>query len=145
MLNILVVDDTPRHLDALEKGASKVIRQFGGVVESADTVDMAKTKLAQKRFDVVVTDVRFEREKPPLDVRGGLDILQHAKTIDPNTIVIMVTDWPNVELALEAVRKGAFKWINRDENVNQTLSVPETIQEALNERSSRGMLTGELS
>jgi DNA-binding NtrC family response regulator len=99
-LSILLVDDEPlvamRLRPALEKNGYRVVAfEDGG---------QAVARLAQEDFDIIVTDIRME----PLD---GLKVLEAALQRNARTKVIIITGYATVELAREAMAKGAFEVI----------------------------------
>jgi DNA-binding NtrC family response regulator len=99
-LSVLLVDDEPlvglRLKPALEKNGYRV--------ETAEDGEQAVARIAQEEFDVIVTDIRME----PLD---GLKVLEAAQKQSSRTKVIIITGYATVELAREAMAKGAFEVI----------------------------------
>jgi DNA-binding NtrC family response regulator len=99
-LHIMVIDDEGivgrRLKPALEKG--------GDVVETFEDGRSALERLAAQSFDIVVTDIRMEE----ID---GLEILERVLARWPRTKVIVITGYATVEVAREALVKGAFDFI----------------------------------
>jgi DNA-binding NtrC family response regulator len=99
-LSVLLVDDEPivalRLKPALEKSGYRV--------EASEDGAQAIARIAQEEFDIVVTDIRME----PLD---GLKVLEAALKRSARTKVIIITGYATVELAREAMTKGAFEVI----------------------------------
>ena len=99
-LSVLLVDDEPivalRLKPALEKSGYRV--------EASEDGAQAIARIAQEEFDIVVTDIRME----PLD---GLKVLEAALQRNARTKVIIITGYATVELAREAMAKGAFEVI----------------------------------
>jgi DNA-binding NtrC family response regulator len=99
-LSVLLVDDEPivalRLKPALEKSGYRV--------EASEDGAQAIARIAQEEFDIVVTDIRME----PLD---GLKVLEAALKRSARTKVIIITGYATVELAREAMAKGAFEVI----------------------------------
>lgn len=97
---ILVVDDEEiagkRLKTALEKG--------GYAVEVVDSGESALRRLQEKAFDVVVTDIRMH------DV-DGIQVLDEVRKHHPKTKTILITGYATVEVAREALAKGAFDFI----------------------------------
>jgi DNA-binding NtrC family response regulator len=97
---ILLVDDEAivgkRLREALEKNGHRV--------EVFDTGRAALARLEEKSFDIVVTDVR-------IDEIDGLDILAAVQKHSPRTKTILITGYATVEVAREALAKGAFDFI----------------------------------
>jgi DNA-binding NtrC family response regulator len=97
---ILVVDDEPiacsRLKTALEKHGYSVKTCRGG--------SEAIVQLREHEFDVVVTDLRMD------DV-DGLQVLEAVQRSHPATKTILITGYATVEVAREALTKGAFDFI----------------------------------
>ncbi len=97
---IMVVDDEAivckRLKPALEKDGFDV-EVFGNGLEAMKRFD-------EQGFDIVVTDVRMETV-------DGLQVLEQVMSRSPATRVILITGYATVELAREALIKGAFDFI----------------------------------
>jgi DNA-binding NtrC family response regulator len=128
-LQVMVVDDEPivgkRLKPALEKG--------GYVVEVFESGGDALRRLEGKDFDIVVTDVRME------DV-DGIQVLEHVLARSDRTKVIIITGYATVEVAREALAKGAFDFIAKPFKPNDLRVIIERAAEAL--RAERGKGTG---
>lgn len=97
---ILIVDDEPdicRALEFLLKGEDYA-------VSSAASGEAAIEKLKTESFDVVLTDMKMGRV-------DGMQVLEKAKDIIPDTPVIMMTAFASVESAIEAMKKGAADYV----------------------------------
>jgi len=99
-LQVLVLDDEPIVGKRLQPALAKV----GCDVEVFDAPRPALERIAVKRFDVVVTDIRMEE----ID---GIEVLEKVLSLWPETRVIMITGYATVEVAREAMAKGAFDFI----------------------------------
>jgi DNA-binding NtrC family response regulator len=99
-LQVMVLDDEPIVGKRLQPALAKV----GCDVEVFDAPRPALERIERARFDVVVTDVRMEE----LD---GLEILERVLARWPETKVVMITGYATVEVAHEAMAKGAFDFI----------------------------------
>jgi CheY-like chemotaxis protein/glycine cleavage system H lipoate-binding protein len=97
---ILVVDDEPSVCKAV---ASALVTE-GYRVDTALSAEAALEKAGGSQFDVVVTDLMM----PGL---SGMDLLKIAAERMPDTKVIMITGYPSVKSAVEAMRLGAFDFI----------------------------------
>jgi PAS domain S-box-containing protein len=98
--NVLVIDDE----ESIRFTFENFLSNEGYSVSTAKDYDEAISVLSQIEFDVVFTDII-------LGNRTGIDILREIKKRENNCPVIMVTGYPNVETASEAVRIGAFDYI----------------------------------
>jgi DNA-binding NtrC family response regulator len=99
-LQVLVLDDEPIVGKRLQPALAKV----GCDVEVFDAPGPALQRVAAKRFDIVVTDIRME------DI-DGITVLEDVLERWPTTKVIMITGYATVEVAREAMAKGAFDFI----------------------------------
>lgn len=99
---ILVVDDSPVTLELV----GRILRQRGHTVETAPNVAGAVDRLNGGPLDLVITDFRM----PGAD---GLDLVRHVRENLPETAVIMLTGFPSIEGAVEAVKGGAEAYLTK--------------------------------
>jgi DNA-binding NtrC family response regulator len=99
-LDVLVLDDEPIVGKRLQPALAKV----GCDVEVFDNPALALARIGEKRFAIVVTDIRME------DI-DGIEVLERVLLRWPETKVIMITGYATVEVAREAIAKGAFDFI----------------------------------
>ncbi len=110
MAKILVVDDersirrTLRDILELEKYQ---------VEEAGDGLE-CMVKLKQGKFDVVILDIKM----PKLD---GMEAIERIQTISPDTPVVMISGHGDINTAVEAVKKGAFDFIQKPPDLNRLL------------------------
>ncbi len=102
---ILVVDDEANIRSAL----AKLLSKFGHSVESAGTAQEALHLLQPGRYRVVLTDLRM----PGTD---GLSLLRQVKAADRSVEVIVMTAFGTVDTAVEAMREGAYDYIEKPIN-----------------------------
>ena len=99
-LRILVVDDE----SIVGKRLKPILEKSGYLVDVCESGTAALERLAASSFDIVVTDVRMD------DV-DGLQVLARVMATSPATKVIVITGYATVELAREALTKGAFDFL----------------------------------
>jgi DNA-binding NtrC family response regulator len=99
-LRVLLVDDEP----IVGKRLRPALEKSGFYVETYEDGAQALERITQDEFDIVVTDIRME----PVD---GLKVLEAALKKNRRTKVIVITGYATVELAREALAKGAFEVI----------------------------------
>ena len=99
-LQVLVLDDEPIVGKRLQPALAKV----GCDVEVFEAPAEALSRIIEKDFHVVVTDIRME------DI-DGIEVLERVLDKNPKTKVIMITGYATVEVAREALAKGAFDFI----------------------------------
>ena len=100
--NILIVEDDAAHLEVL----IKVFAKESLKADRAQSGEQALGIAAHKHFDLVITDM-------VMPGMGGLDLLRTLQTLSPDTEVIMMTAFGTIELAVEAMREGAYDFITK--------------------------------
>lgn len=96
----LIVEDDPH----VRLGCVQALQLAGLAVEEVASAEEALHCLSPGFAGVVVTDMRL----PKAD---GLSVVRHARTLDPDLPVIMITGHGDVSLAVEAMRAGAYDFI----------------------------------
>jgi DNA-binding NtrC family response regulator len=91
--SIMVIDDEKIVGDM----AKLSLEQEGYEVETFLNGESALARLQQKPFDVVITDLKMKG----ID---GLEVLRTVKHLYPQTVVIMITAFANLDVAIEALR-----------------------------------------
>ncbi|MBD2859490.1 sigma-54-dependent Fis family transcriptional regulator [Spongiibacter sp. KMU-158] len=110
---ILIVDDEPDILELLEV----TILRMGLDVLKADSVATAMTHLnSSEPVHLCLTDVR-------LPDGSGIDIVKSIQQNHPATAVAVITAYGSTELAIEALKSGAFDFINKPLSVEQLRNV----------------------
>jgi DNA-binding NtrC family response regulator len=99
-LDILILDDEP----IVGKRLKPTLVRDGHRVEIFVDPKEAVSRLEQKNFDIVVTDIR-------MDDMDGIQVLETVTARSPETKVIMITGYATLELARESLTKGAFEFI----------------------------------
>jgi len=99
---ILIVDDEPNMLHML----SSILRQDGFDTQTAGTAREALDLAGREQFDFVLSDVRM----PGMD---GIKLLEHLREANIEVIVILMSAYGSVDLALDAMRKGAYDYISK--------------------------------
>ncbi|MBU4345692.1 MAG: response regulator [Desulfobacteraceae bacterium] len=108
---ILIVDDEEKFANSLAERLS--IRDYDATtsVNGQDAIE----KVSGYNFDVVMLDVVM----PGMD---GLEVLREIKRIKPLTEVIMLTALPNVEIGVEAMKRGAMDYILKPCEIEELIS-----------------------
>ncbi|MDP1569886.1 MAG: sigma-54 dependent transcriptional regulator [Vicinamibacterales bacterium] len=102
MARILVADDH----DALRRGLSLALTAAGHDVEEAPNGNAAIERLHEGYFDVVVSDLRMGGS-------DGMDVLRTTRSMHPATSVILMTAFGSVSTAVEAMKHGAFDYVQK--------------------------------
>src|SRR3989441_5783174 len=103
-LHVLIVDDDPALLQALPEALR--LRMDGVTVDVADSAAAALERIAARDYDVIVTDIKM----PGMD---GLALLAEIRGRQPDTPVLMVTGHGEHALAIQALRGGAYDFIQK--------------------------------
>ncbi len=98
--NILIIDDEP----AIRKTLARVLQQAGFEVTTAENGEQGLAFLEGGNFDLAYMDLRM----PGL---GGLDVLNLIHTKYPSLPVVLFTAQPDVNSAVEALRRGATDYL----------------------------------
>src|SRR5208282_1170195 len=84
----------------------KWFREEGYDVSVADSAHDALTKMAAKRFDLALVDIKM----PGTD---GVELQRRMHEIDPEMIVIIMTGYASVETAVAALKNGAYDYVSK--------------------------------
>ena len=102
MYNVLIVEDH----DRLREQLGQFYEQEGFGVTTASSGEEGIQKLAEENFAIVVSDIKM----PGMD---GFQLARHVREKHPDTDVILITAFGNIELAVEALKAGAFDFVSK--------------------------------
>ncbi len=117
---IVVVDDEVANLESLER----ILKSDGAEVSVFRDPESALRHVQRGSVDVLLTDLRMR-------FMNGIELLEAVKKADPSVEVILLTAFGTVELAVEAMRKGAYDFITKP---LQRLAVLRAVHRALEKR-----------
>lgn len=100
LLRIMVIDDE----SIVGKRLKPALEKNGAQVDTFEDPELALAHFAEHPADIVVTDIR-------MDKIDGIEILDRVLAQSPQTRVIIITGYATVEIAREALSKGAFDFI----------------------------------
>ena len=115
---ILVVDDDPESRTAMVK----VLESVGYKTVESDNGQQALDLILQGGIDILVTDLR-------LPVMDGVELLKRTKAADQEIEVILITGHGTVEVAVEAIKEGAYDFITKPVKKAQLLHAVEKASE----------------
>jgi DNA-binding NtrC family response regulator len=125
MAALLIIDDEK----AIRKTLSEILSFEGYKIDEAADGEEGIRKFKEKTYDAVLCDIKM----PKLD---GLEFLQKATEANPDVPIIIISGHGNIETAVEAVKKGAYDFIQKPPDLNRLLI---TIRNAM----ERNKLVGE--
>src|SRR6059036_2451433 len=131
MPRILVADDQADVLAALRL----LLKGEGFTIETASSQAGVLKVLDSQELDIVLIDLNYARDTT--SGSEGLDLLRRIQAQDPNLPVVVMTAWGSVDLAVEAMRRGARDFIQKPWDNARLLSVLRT-QVELAEALRRG-------
>ncbi|MBK8348292.1 MAG: sigma-54-dependent Fis family transcriptional regulator [Saprospiraceae bacterium] len=110
MAKILIVDD-----DKSIRKTLKDILEFEKyeIDEAVDGLECI-VKIKQNTYDVIIMDVKMPR-------MDGMEAIEKVQHITPDTPVVMISGHGNIDTAVEAVKKGAFDFIQKPPDLNRLL------------------------
>jgi len=117
---ILAADDQSHVLEALDF----LLRPEGYRVDTATSPAEVRSALASEFYDAVLIDLNYTRDTT--SGREGLDLLTEIVSLDSSLPVIVMTAWANVELAVEAMRRGARDFIQKPWENERLLAILRT-------------------
>jgi len=120
MPRILVADDQPDVLAALRL----LLKPEGFTIETASSPAGVLKALPSQELDVVLIDLNYARDTTSGD--EGLDLLTKIRGEDPTLPVVVMTAWGSVDLAVEAMRRGARDFIQKPWDNARLLTVLRT-------------------
>ena len=116
--SILIVDDDP----SIRKVMAAILEEKGYKVDTAETGKIAIQKTKTKFYNLALLDIRL----PDME---GTELLTQMKQTTPPMIKIMVTGYPSLQNAVEALNKGAHAFIIKPLNIDQALKIIENLLE----------------
>ena len=110
--SILVVDDERRQREIYRD----ILQDEGYEIETAPSGEAALKLLAQKRFDLVITDLN-------LTGMTGVQLLSEIVAADPTVAVVLITGYPSIQSAIEATKKGVYQYLEKPVDRDRLLAV----------------------
>ena len=117
---ILAADDQQHILEAIEL----LLKPQGYKVDVVRSPELARDALGSEQYDAVLIDLNYTRDTT--SGREGLDLLSEIVSQDNTLPVIVMTAWGNVEVAVEAMRRGARDFIQKPWENERLLSILRT-------------------
>ncbi|HSE41893.1 MAG TPA: response regulator, partial [Acidobacteriota bacterium] len=131
---VLLIEDK----DSLREMLKRALEEGGFVVEEARDGIEAFHKIKTQRFLLILSDLRIPHVE-------GLEILRVAKEADPENFVIFMTAYGSIEIAVEAMKNGAYDFLPKPVDINYLLLLVRRIQSSQQLRNENMILREEFS
>jgi DNA-binding NtrC family response regulator len=119
-MRILIADDQPDVLEALRL----LLKRDGYKIESAESPQQALNAIESKDFDAALIDLNYSRDTTSGE--EGLELLANIQKLDSTLPVIVMTAWSSVDLAVEAMRRGARDFVQKPWENERLASIVRT-------------------
>ncbi|TAM81672.1 MAG: sigma-54-dependent Fis family transcriptional regulator [Acidobacteria bacterium] len=110
--SILVVDDEQRQREVYRD----IFLDEGYETVTAPSGEAALRLLAQKRFDLVLTDLN-------LAGMTGIELLTQILQTDPTVAIVLITGYPSIESAIDATKRGVYQYLEKPVDRSKLLEV----------------------
>ncbi len=117
---ILIIDDE----EGIRKGCMRVLHPAGYDIEAATTFHEGLDKVMAGGFDLVLLDVMMPDGR-------GIDLLEPIRQHDVDTVAVLITGYATVELAVDAIKRGAYDFISKPFTAQMLLM---TVEQGLEKR-----------
>src|SRR5437762_8042619 len=117
---VLIADDQPDALDALRL----LLKSEGYKIESAGSPAGILESIDADEFDAVLMDLNYARDTT--SGQEGLDLLSQLRSHDPTLPIVVMTAWGSVEVAVEAMRRGARDFVQKPWENARLLTIVRT-------------------
>jgi DNA-binding NtrC family response regulator len=104
---ILIADDQPDVLEALRL----LLKREGLKTDSVESPPQALQALESHEYDLAIIDLNYSRDTT--SGQEGLDLLAKIQGVDSMLPVVVMTAWGSVDLAVEAMRRGARDFVQK--------------------------------
>jgi two-component system, sensor histidine kinase and response regulator len=99
---ILVIDDEP----GIREGCRRALTPQGYIVDTAENGEQGMQKVLQGNYDLVLIDIMM----PGI---GGIDLIEQIHAHDPEIVCIIITGFATVEIAVSAIKRGAYDFLTK--------------------------------
>src|SRR3982750_3508033 len=117
---VLIADDQPDVLEALRL----LLKGEGYKIDSAGSPAAILDAIHGDEFDAVLIDLNYARDTT--SGQEGLDLLSQLRSHDPTLPIVVMTAWGSVEVAVEAMRRGARDFVPKPWENARVLTIVRT-------------------
>jgi two-component system nitrogen regulation response regulator NtrX len=133
MTDILVVDDE-RDIREL---ICDILEDEGFTTRRAGTSDECMAELNKAAPGLMILDIWLKDSN-----MDGIDILKHVKRDNPDVPVVIISGHGNIEIAVAAIKQGAYDFIEKPFNIDQLMVVIRRAMETSRLRRENAQLAG---
>jgi sigma-B regulation protein RsbU (phosphoserine phosphatase) len=106
-VRILIADDQPHVGEALRLA----LRDEGFHIELAGSPSAVLSAVAAEKFDLALLDMNYARDTT--SGREGIELIERLRVLDSDMAIVVMTAWGGVEIAVEALQRGAGDFIQK--------------------------------
>lgn len=114
---VLIADDQPDVIEALRL----LLKSEGFQIDTATSPEQIMSAIESRDFDVALIDLNYTRDTT--SGQEGLDLLTRVSAVDSTLPVIVMTAWGSVDVAVEAMRRGARDFVQKPWENERLLSI----------------------
>jgi len=113
MKKILIIEDE----EAIRRALKRILEQMDKNYEVSEAIDGVDglEKIKQTDYDLVLCDIKMPK-------KDGMEVLEEAKKIKPETTFVMISGHGDIETAVETMRMGAFDYIEKPPDLNRLMT-----------------------
>jgi DNA-binding NtrC family response regulator len=119
-VRILIADDQEDVREAL----TLLFKAEGYRSEAVDSPARVLELLRKEEFSLVLMDLNYSRDTT--SGQEGIELISRVQELDPNVALVVMTAWANVELAVEAMRRGARDFVQKPWDNVRLLTIVRT-------------------
>lgn len=123
MSNILLIEDEQAIRNVLKSILMDENPKWN--VDEAENGAVGIEKIKEKEYDLIISDIK-------MPLKDGMEVLSEAMEYNPDLTMVMITGHGDVDLAVDAIKKGAYDFISKPPDLNKLLT---TVRNALDRKS----------
>jgi len=123
MSNILLIEDEQAIRNVLKSILMDENPKWN--VDEAENGAIGLEKIKEKEYDLIISDIK-------MPLKDGMEVLSEAMEYNPDLTMVMITGHGDVDLAVDAIKKGAYDFISKPPDLNKLLT---TVRNALDRKS----------
>ncbi len=120
---VLIVDDE----ESISRLLARSLQLKGFICDQANRVDEAQEKLLAEKYDILLTDKNMPSEGNRNE--GGMDLIRWVREHRPDLAILVMTGFPTVDSAVEALKLGAFDYLIKPLNLAHAVKKVQRLYE----------------